>query len=214
MKKLTLIAGFIVAVLLMPVMSQAMLVHIENPGFETDYLGDGSWQHSISGWTLEGIAGIYNPTDDKFSESIPEGENVGFTNDYASLYQELEYVLLPNTQLTLTVDVGWRLDHGSVLYEIDLLAGGNLLASTTNPELSQGGFVTSVTTYTVSDSNPLLGLPVAIRLSNTVSGSQVSFDNVSLTNDSLVGAVPEPSTLIGLGSGLMGLAFLRRKFKK
>ena len=77
---------------------------------------------------------------------------------------------------------------------------------------SVGGFVTSTISYTANAGNPLIGQPLTIELGTAVHAypNLAFFDNVQLN------AVPEPSTLILAGMGLVGLflATLQNKFRR
>jgi hypothetical protein len=212
MKRLIWIFGLLIAMTLVPFTSFALNVYIENPGFEADVLGENYAHYPITGWSTSPGAGTWNPADGYFNGSIPEGNNVTFSNAPA-ISQLLDYYLLPNTMLTLSVDVGWRLDKLEPGYEIQLLAGGNLLVSGFE-SLIQGEFVTTVLNYGVTSSNPFLGEQVELLLVNKKYGesTQIAFDNISLQNEML--PIPEPSTLLLLGSGLLGFGYFATKRKK
>lgn len=214
MKK-TLFAIGLMFVLLMPVFSEALPVPIVNPGFENQVLTEGGWTsgvNSISGWNSYVAAGIWNPTDFVFfSTLVPEGNNVAFSNGDNITTQIVDYQLQPNTELTLSVDVGWRFDTPFPGYAIQLWANNNVLASSSAITPAQGTFATSTLSYLVTDTNPFLGSNLTIALVSY--GVQTVFDNVRLTNDP-INSVPEPSTLLLLGSGLLGFGIFARKRRK
>src|SRR4030042_5323975 len=81
MKRLILIIGLLFIVLSVPIFSEATPVDINNSGFESNFLADGSWQYWLTGWPTSGSAGVWNPTDYYFSTTgIPEGNNVSWIN--------------------------------------------------------------------------------------------------------------------------------------
>lgn len=137
----------------------------------------------------------------------PEGNNVGvafllddfalqtvFTNQEAGLVQTLGDTLQPRTRYTLRVHVGNITDDpnlpgnqfqfgGFPGYRIDLLAGGNILASDPNTLLpAEGEFSLSIVDFEVGASHPLVGQPLGIRLVNlnAAPGIEVNFDDVRL----------------------------------
>ena len=212
MKRLILIVGLFFVVLSVPILSEATPVTINNSGFENTTLGDGAWQVGIQGWEISDNAGVWNPLYG-FNNGFPEnGNNVSWINS-GSISQVLNHELAANTELILSVDVGWRLDNNRPAYEVQLWAGNNSLASESSTTLVKGDFVTSLLSYDVTAWNPYIGEQLKIVLSKT-GGGQVNFDNVWLSNNGPTSPVPvpEPSTMLLFGSGLLGLGrFIRKK---
>lgn len=181
----------------------AQTISVTNPGFESNALADGGFTLSITGWTIAGSAGTYNPTSTQYPGGVPEGMNVAFING-GSISQVLGATLTADTSYTLQVDVGDRADTPFPVYSVGLYAGGVLLAEDPGLLLPPNGtFLTSTVTFLALVGNPNLGQPLEIRLANN--GVQTNFDNVRL--EALdVAAIPEPGTCALVAMGLLPLA--------
>ncbi|MBD2461191.1 PEP-CTERM sorting domain-containing protein [Oscillatoria sp. FACHB-1407] len=176
---------------------QPVSLSILNPSFEDDVLGgDGSVDY-VTGWQILSSSlwsvGTYRPGSGLYVAHVPDGVNVAYANS-GSLFQRLTDSLAANTQYTLGVDVGSRPPYGFPGYQIDLLAGETVIASVSSPVPEFGKFISTELVYTASESDPLLGQPLAIRLSS--GGIQVNFDNVRLTALSLAPAIETAATEI------------------
>ena len=196
--------------------ARATQILVLNPGFEAVALGDGGFTSSIPNWSSGLNTGTFNPTTAQYPGQAPEGQNIVFIGPTTSdaISQVLSSTLAVGTY-TLMVDVGARLDFPYAGYLIQLLAGSTVLAQDNNTLTpAPGTFVTSTVNFTANAGNPALGQSLAIRLSSPVAVAQTNFDNVRLDFNSTIAAVPEPSTLAMVGTGmlcLLGAHWRRRR---
>ncbi len=215
MKKMNWVIGVAVG-LILPSSAMAVPVTVINSGFESIFIpGEGgALRGSTEGWTAQGNGwvGINDPTSANYASGVPEGENTAYIWAGSSFSQELAYTINADSTLTLSVDVGYNYNYryyATPSYSIELWAGGSVFASAFTP-LTAGTFTTVSLVSSAQDHASLVGEQVTIRLTNTA-GVGVNFDNVRFSNDTNTAAVPEPSTLLLLGAGMLGLGLMRRK---
>jgi hypothetical protein len=199
---------------------KAALLTVANNSFETPVVTAPSVSISstglVGGWTFAGAQqGFFNPSlGETFSPGfgygpspvLPDGNQVAYSNG-GTISQTLSATLQTNTKYTLGVYVGRRQNVAFAGYNIELYAGGNLLASNNSITPAAGTFEYVTVDYTSGVSNPFLGQALEIRL--TSNGVQTNFDNITLD----AASIPEPSAILGLlGFGLLGIASkLRQK---
>jgi len=185
----------------------ATAIAVNNHSFEASVLAAGTNNIGIVGW-VNSTGGAFHPAigpTGAFSHPVPDGVNTAWLNG-GSAIQQLAATLAADTTYTLRVEVGDRRDGVFPGYSVALLAGGTVLA-TESALRPDDGFLTSVLSYTTGGSSPLLGRPLAIRL--TANATQVNFDNVRL-DASPVSAVPEPGIWALLLAGI-GIVARRRR---
>ena len=174
--------------------------------------------------------GLYNPLVTTSPGAAPEGNNIAYIylptyapdlvqigSGVAGLSQILSSTLAANTLYTLKVDIG-NIDFdtspvdysGFPGYEVQLVAGGNVLATENALNPADGTFATSVLSFLAPANSSNLGDALEIRLinRNAAPGTEVLFDNVRLDATS----VPEPASVLGLlAFGAIGATLTRKK---
>jgi hypothetical protein len=159
---------------------------IVNHGFEDQIVADDDFiRGALTGWSVAGDSGVFNPSTVSLPGQPSEGMNVAFiggTFAGGPISQTLSTNLMVGSY-ELCIDVGDRLDTSFAGYAIELLAGGAVLAQDNNTMTPNGTFITSTTSFTALASDVNLGQPLMIRISapNNGSGFQTLFDDVRLT---------------------------------
>lgn len=177
------------------------------PGFTVISTGTvGNWTFaggSNQGFLNPGIAETGSPGNHFYgtSPTLPDGNQVAWSNG-GTISQTLSATLQANTKYTLGAFVGRRFVESFPGYNIQLLAGATVLASSGSSVTPTAGTFAPVTvSYTSGSSGSLLGQALTIRLTSSL-GSQTNYDLITLD----ASPIPEPSAMLGLlGFGLLGI---------
>jgi hypothetical protein len=231
----------VIAVLFAPgIRGSGMAILVNNYSFEQPQANFGLGAIPTDWYSYGGtiFGGIINPVLWGLFSAVPNGDQVlfmdGRDSSGAAIWQATTITIANNTTYTLDVWVGRRSDSagdggthinvpwptGASTPEIDLMAGttntstgpGTKIASLQLSDPGVGQWGDYHVTYAAGPSDPYAGQTLGIQIYRPDStGAQANFDLVTLSS---VSAVPIPTTLLLLGSGLVGLIGIRRRLKK
>src|SRR5213078_2548742 len=96
---------------------------------------------------------------------FPEGANSAWIGDNTTASsQKLSEVITPNTNYTLSVDVGNRSGVAYPGYRIRLMAGSTVLAENSSLSLAAGQTGTAILTYVSPPSGNIVGQSLTVAL--------------------------------------------------
>lgn len=175
---------FLLALLLAQVVATGPV--IQNPSFEQSAVlpnvdtALGSYSvGGVPGWTVTGAAGLWQPTAREFTSALPDGSTLAWSNG-GTLSQDLGVPAAANATYTLTVHVGRRIEGYVATYTVNLNAGTTNLCTATgsNGDFAAGTFKQISLTCPAGAAPPTGNLSISLG----ATGTQVNFDNVTLTS--------------------------------
>jgi hypothetical protein len=174
----------------------------------------------ITSWTCvpnDVQQGVFDPTFAQYPNGIivPDGNQAFYSNAAGgTLSQTTGEAIAASTTYTIDVFVGDRTDTpfpgGSIILTHNGTPIPGATFAITNP--GNGFWQNQQNSVTIAAVNPFPGEFLGIRFVNA-GGLQLNLDNVRLNSGSPQGAVPEPGTVLLLGTGLVALGILGRRKK-
>jgi len=206
----TTLAGLLsVGFLALASSTSAGIVTVLNFSFENP-VTDGTTNPSATDWTNVGSVGVVHNDHSSLSGPIEaqDGVQALFANTGGSVSQSFASELLTaGTTYDLIVGVGTRTGD-TAAYVLEIRAGGDVLSTVSATFPDTGGFTDVPLSYLATGAEASINMPLEIRIASTQ--VQTLFDNVRLTSTP---AIPEPSSLVLVGLGMLGLLGYRRRQK-
>jgi len=194
-----------------------------NGSFETPVVPVGSFSlfnsgsTGITGWTVVGLqVGVVSGTFTQNGISFPAQDGVQWvdltglnTNTVEGVQQTVSTT--PNTTYTLSYFVGNVVNPGGIFgttSTVNVLVNGGPIQTATN---SGGGTTQTWQQFTTSFVATTASTTIGFFNGDPSTDNANGLDNVSLDLAPTT-AVPEPSTWLLLGSGMVGLMFWQRRY--
>jgi hypothetical protein len=200
-------------------------ITINNPSFENPSCGTVNTLASSTcvptGWTQGGndLSGAILPASTDGTQAI-DGVQYAYVNGGATLDQVLSATIQAGVDYDLTIWVANRTNATNTGFcklctfdpLVELVSGttDTLLGTASGTTPSVDGWSEWTLLYDAPASGAPIGENLEILLSTSGDVNQGDFDDVALSSNGTA-SVPEPSTLMFAGAGLLGLGFAARR---
>ena len=152
-------------------------------------------------WVVSGLGGTLVPATGTLTGGVPEGKSCAYLDSNGALTQGLGATVQGGTLYRLQVDIGAPAGTSGLQYTFALTAGNDVIARQTGVATA-GEMATITLPVLVKSGSSLVGEPIGVILGNLSSHSgSVFFDNVRLSQDSVVSCFQAPSGVVGFWKG-------------
>jgi hypothetical protein len=202
------VAGLVlVGVIGAPASGWSTTIPINNYSFESPYVVNTNphWSTDVvTGWVSLGSSGVFYPVG--YALSGFDQQQVAWIQGTGTISQTLNATIQPGTY-TLTALEGTWVASNQATYHVQLWdVTKNVLLKETSGTANYNTMANVTVQYVANNSN-YFGDTLKIVLSNSGNNSEINYDKLILDY------VPLPSTVLLLGSGLVGLGLWRHRRK-